>query len=182
MKWWRLIKVALQSIMKNKMRSVLTMLGIIIGVGSVIALVSIGQGSQADIERQVASLGTNLIIIRPGSSRAMGVSAGGGTLDSLSMDDVKHLETKAKHLRYVSPVISVNAQVIAGGKNWNTSIIGASPDYLFIRNHEIASGSFFTQREVKVLAKVAVLGNTTADQLFPNQNPLGKQIRIRNVP
>ncbi len=158
------------------------MLGIIIGVGSVIALVSIGQGSQADIERQVASLGTNLIIIRPGSSRTMGVSAGGGTLDSLSMDDVKQLETKAEHLQYVTPVISVNAQVIAGGKNWNTSIIGGSPDYLFIRNHEIASGSFFNQRDVKVLAKVAILGNTTAEQLFPDQNPLGKQIRIRNVP
>jgi putative ABC transport system permease protein len=103
-------------------------------------------------------------------------------MDSLSMDDVKQLEARAEHLQYVSPFISVNAQVIAGGKNWNTSVIGASPDYLYIRNHEIAAGAFFNQRDVKILAKVAVLGKTTADQLFPDQNPLGKQIRIRNVP
>ncbi|MFH2132111.1 MAG: ABC transporter permease, partial [bacterium] len=182
MKWRRLIKVALHSILGNKMRSVLTMLGIIIGVASVIALVSIGQGSQADIQTQVASLGTNLIIIRPGSGQSMGVSGGGGSLDSLSLDDVKQLETRSENLKYVSPFIAVSAQIIAGGKNWNTSVIGVSADYLSIRNQELATGFFFTPKDVKVLAKVAVLGKTTAKQLFPDQNPIGKQIRIRNVP
>jgi putative ABC transport system permease protein len=182
MKWRKLIKVALLSIARNKMRSFLTMLGIIIGVASVIALVALGQGSQQDIEGQVASLGTNLIIIMPGSSHIGGVRGGAGSLDTLSMSDVEILRKDASLLAGVSPEIRVTEQVIAGANNWNTMVIGASPDYFSIRNYQVSLGSPFTERDVKTRAKVALLGQTVANQLFPGQNPVGARIRIGNVP
>jgi putative ABC transport system permease protein len=182
MKWQKLIKVAFQSILKNRMRSLLTMLGIIIGVGSVIALVSLGEGSQVDIKKQVSSLGTNLIIIHPGSSFAEGVRGASGSQATLTVDDIAVLREKAHDIKYVSPDIRISDQVIAGKKNWNTSIDGVSVDYLTIRNYTLASGSFFTQKDVKAKAKVAVLGKTVVDELFPGQDPVGTRIRIRNVP
>jgi putative ABC transport system permease protein len=182
MKWQKLIKVALQSIAKNKMRSLLTMLGIIIGVASVIALVALGQGSQKDIQRQIASLGTNLLIIHSGSSRMAGVHGGEDTLQTLTMGDVARLREQGTLLQGVSPVISVREQVIAGRNNWNTSVTGVSPQYPAIRNYSMASGTFFDARDVKTRREVAVLGKTVADQLFPGEDPLGARIRIRNVP
>jgi putative ABC transport system permease protein len=182
MKWQKLIKVALQSITKNKMRSLLTMLGIIIGVGSVIALVALGQGSQKDIQGQIASLGTNLLIIHSGSSRTAGVRGGEDSLQTLTMADTERLQDKATLLQAVSPVITVHEQVIAGRNNWNTSVTGVAPDYPAIRNLSMASGTFFDERDVKTRNKVAVLGKTVADQLFPGEDPVGARIRIRNVP
>ena len=182
MKWQKLIKVALQSIAKNKMRSLLTMLGIIIGVASVIALVALGQGSQKDIQGQIASLGTNLIIIHSGSSRTAGVRGGADTLQTLTMDDAARLREKGTQLQGVSSVITVHEQVIAGRNNWNTSITGVAPDYPQIRNFSMAQGTFFSARDVKTRKKVAVLGKTVADQLFPGEDPLGARIRVRNVP
>jgi putative ABC transport system permease protein len=182
MKWRNLIVVALRSIARNKMRSLLTMLGIIIGVGSVIALLALGRGSQADIQEQIAGLGTNLLIIHPTSSRTAGVRAGSGTLNTLSMDDVELLRDQSPLLAEVSPVIRVQEQVIAGNSNWNTQVNGVSASYLAIRNHVMESGSFFTDRDVRIKNKVAVLGKTVADELFPGQDPVGVQIRIRNVP
>ena len=182
MKWGKLIKVALQSIAKNKMRSLLTMLGIIIGVASVIALVGLGQGSQKDIQQQIASLGTNLLIVHAGSSRMSGVRGGADSLQTLSMADVAHLREKGTLLQAVSPDIPVREQIIAGSNNWNTLVMGVSPDYLSIRNYTMASGTFFGERAVRTRGKVAVLGKTVAEQLFPGENPLGKRLRIRNVP
>ena len=182
MKWRKLISVALKSISRNKMRSLLTMLGIIIGVGSVITLVALGEGSQKDIEGSVASLGTNLLMVRPGSIESGGVRGGAGSRASLTMDDVRRLEKSGSVLRWVSAEIRENGQVIAGNNNWNTSVIGVAPEYLSIRNYQIASGSFFSDRECKTRAKVAVLGQTVADELFPGQNPVGARLRIRNVP
>ena len=182
MKWRRLIIVALRSIARNKMRSLLTMLGIVIGVGAVIALVGLGSGSQADIQKEIANLGTNLLIIRPGSSRTANVRGGSATLDSLSMEDVALLRRDALHLQAVSPEVRVQDQVIAGRSNWNTSIKGVDVSYLDIRSYEIDLGSFFSERDIKTRAKVAVLGRTVADELFPGQDPVGVQIRIRNVP
>jgi putative ABC transport system permease protein len=182
MKWQKLIKVALQSITKNKMRSLLTMLGIIIGVGSVIALVALGQGSQKDIQGQIASLGTNLLIIHSGSSRTAGVRGGEDSLQTLTMADTERLQDKATLLQAVSPVITVHEQVIAGRNNWNTSVTGVAPEYPAIRNLSMASGTFFDERDVKTRNKVAVLGKTVADQLFPGEDPVGARIRIRNVP
>ncbi|HEX9874324.1 MAG TPA: ABC transporter permease [Deferrimonas sp.] len=182
MKWRKLIKVALQSIARNKMRSLLTMLGIIIGVGSVICLVALGQGSQRDIEGQVASLGTNLLMLRSGSSQVGGARGGAGTLETLSMEDVARLRLEATLLQGVSPEIRVTSQIIAGGRNWNTAVTGASPEYLEIRNYQVASGAPFTEREVRTRAKVALLGETVARELFPGEDPIGAAIRIRNVP
>lgn len=182
MKLGKLVLVALKSIARNKMRSLLTMLGIIIGVGSVITMVALGEGSQKDIEENVASLGTNLLMVRPGSTNSGGVRGGAGSRASLSMNDVNRLEKNATLLRWVSAEVRANSQVIAGSNNWNTTVTGVAPEYLAIRNYQIASGSFFTDRECKTRAKVAVLGKTVADELFPDQDPIGARLRIRNVP
>jgi putative ABC transport system permease protein len=182
MKMAQLILVALKSIARNKMRSLLTMLGIIIGVGSVITMVALGEGSQKDIEGDVASLGTNLLMVRPGSIQSGGVRGGAGTRPSLSMNDVSRLRKNGTLLRWVSAEVRANGQVIAGNNNWNTTVTGVAPEYLSIRNYQIASGSFFTERDSKTRAKVAVLGKTVVDELFPNQDPVGARMRIRNVP
>ena len=182
MKWGNLIKVAFKSLVRNKMRSFLTMLGIIIGVGAVIALVSIGNGAQVQIQEQIASLGTNLLMVMPASMRVGRVSQGAGSGMSISLDDVEALAKRATLIQGVSPTIRGNGQVIAGANNWSTSYEGVSQTYLTIRNWSLAQGSFFTARDVKVRAKVAVLGKTVADELFPDQNPIGERIRVGNVP
>jgi len=182
MKWRKLIKVAFLSIVRNPMRSLLTMLGIIIGVGSVITLVALGEGSQKDIGSQVASLGTNLLMIRPGSSQIGGARGGSGTLDTLSMKDVERLRGEAALLQRVSPEIRITSQVIAGANNWNTTVTGVHPEYANIRNYRIASGTLFSERDIRTRNKVAVLGRTVAKELFPGQDPVGANIRVRNVP
>jgi putative ABC transport system permease protein len=182
MKWKNLIKVAFKSILKNRMRSFLTILGIVIGVGAVIALVAIGQGASADIEGEISSLGTNMLIIRPGSIRTGGVSRGASSLNTLRMDDVKKLEEEATLLQYVSPIINAAGQVIAAGKNWSTSVQGVSTNYLEIRDWSLEKGTFFTDRDTRSRRKVAVLGKTVAEELFGEEDPIGAKIRIRNVP
>ncbi len=182
MKWRKLIKVAFQSILKNRMRSLLTTLGMIIGVASVISLLALGKGSQDDIRKQVASLGTNMIIIHPGSSFSGGVRGGSGSQATLTLDDVDSLKNEPELIRYVSPDIRLSEQVIAGKTNWSTQVNGVSVDYLKIRNYTLSAGSFFTARDVKAKSKVAVLGKTVSDELFPGQDPVGTRIRVRNVP
>ena len=182
MKWENLIEVALKSLLRNRMRSLLTMLGIIIGVGAVISLVSIGKGAQVNIENQIASLGTNLLMIMPGNGQMGRVSQGAGSMDTLTLEDVEALNQKATLLQYVSPVIRAGGQIIAGANNWSTSIMGVSQDYLDIRQWSLDSGSFFTERDEKTRNKVAVLGQTVVKQLFGEQNPIGADIRIRSVP
>jgi putative ABC transport system permease protein len=177
-----LLKVALKSITRNKMRSLLTMLGIIIGVGAVISLVSLGQGSQKDIEGQVAALGTNLLLVFPGASQSGGVRGAAGSLNTLSMADVELLRKNAALLAAVSPEVRVQSQIVAGANNWNTSVTGVFPEYLGIRNYQLESGAFFDERQQTTRAKVAVLGRTLADQLFPGQDPVGSRIRIGNAP
>ncbi len=182
MKWGNLIKVAFKSLIRNKMRSFLTMLGIIIGVGAVIALVSVGNGAQAQIQQQIASLGTNLLMVMPSSGRIAGVSQGAGTRTSITLDDVEALARKASFLQGVSPTIRGNGQVVAGAQNWSTSYEGVSHTYLTIRNWTLAQGAFFTERDIKTRSKVAVLGKTVADELFPGQSPIGANIRVGNIP
>ncbi|PLX91691.1 MAG: multidrug ABC transporter substrate-binding protein [Desulfuromonas sp.] len=178
----RLIVVALRSIARNTMRSLLTMLGIIIGVGAVIALVGLGSGSQADIEQEISGLGTNLLIIRSGSSQSGNVRGGSASLESLTMSDFTLLQREATLLQGISPEVQVQAQVIAGRTNWNTTVNGVDISFPAIRNYKIDSGDFFSERDLKSRAKVAVLGKTVADELFPGENPVGAPIRIRNVP
>ncbi|MGE5400140.1 MAG: ABC transporter permease [Ignavibacteriales bacterium] len=182
MKWSDFFQVAIGSILKNKMRSLLTILGIIIGVAAVIVMVAIGQGAQSQIENQIASLGTNLIIVFPGSTRQGGVSMGIGTNTRLTLDDVDKLKKNSTFLAGVSPVIRAGGQVIGGTGNWNTATQGVSTDYLDIRQWPLSSGDFFTDADVRTQNKVCILGQTIVENLFPDQDPIGQEIRIRNVP
>ena len=182
MKLRQFIIVAFRSITRNRMRSLLTMLGIIIGLASVIALVALGKGSQADIEAKISSLGTNLIMVRPGSTNTHGVKGGAGSRSCLTMKDVAAISKLAENVSHISPLIRVSGQVIAGNANWNTTISGVDTTYPLIRNYEVDQGAFFTPRDIKVKAKVAVLGKTVVDELFPGLNPVGTRIRIGAIP
>ncbi len=177
-----LLKVAVRSILKNRMRSLLTSLGIIIGVGAVIVMVAIGAGAQADIQAQIQSLGANMLMVLPGASWHGGVSRGAGTLNRLTLEDAQRISDQATLLSAVSPYVRASGQVIGGVGNWSTSVSGVWPSYLAIRDWQLAAGEFFTERDVRAKSKVAVLGKTVADELFPDEDPLGQRIRIRNTP
>lgn len=177
-----LIRVAGQSIAKNAMRTLLTMLGIIIGVGAVIMMVAIGAGAQAQIERQVQGLGTNMIVITPGAATAGGVSQGAQTFNRLTIDDVEALDQQSFLLSAISPVVVTLAQVVGGAGNWRSPINGVDVDYATIRDWPIESGTFFDVADVESMRKVAVLGQTVANSLFPNGDAVGQQLRVRNVP
>jgi len=182
MKLTNLIKVAFRSIFKNRLRSFLTMLGIIIGVGSVIAMISIGEGAQSSIESQISSLGTNMLMVMPGRGFSGRVSSGAGGRASLTMKDVELMRQETALLRYVSPLINSRNQVIAGRYNWFTSIQGVDPEFLEIRDWQIAEGAMFNNDDVRVKRRVAILGKTVVDELFPDGSPVGQSIRVRNVP
>jgi putative ABC transport system permease protein len=160
MKQQTLLKLASQSILKNKMRTLLTMLGIVIGVGAVIVMVAIGNGAQASIQDQIKSLGTNVIMIMPGSTQQGGASQGAGTFNRLTVQDAENVKKDATTLAAVSPVIQTRTQAIAGSNNWRTQINGVSTDYLTIRDWGVASGALFSDNDVKSMRKVAVLGAT----------------------
>jgi putative ABC transport system permease protein len=177
-----LLKVAMKSILKNRMRSLLTSLGIIIGVGAVIVMVGIGAGAQADIQAQIASMGVNMVMIMPGAGWHGGASQGAGSFNRLTMKDAQAIADQATLVTAVSPYVRTNAQVIGGEGNWNTTIEGVWPDYLAIRAWKVGSGEFFTDRDVRAKSKVAVLGQTIVNELFPNQDPIGQKIRIGNTP
>jgi putative ABC transport system permease protein len=176
------IRVALRALRRNKMRSILTALGIIIGVGAVIAMVSIGNGAKAQVEAQVASLGQNVITVFPGSFTAGGMRSGWGSASTLTIEDAEGIGREVTNALGVSPEVRDRAQVLANGLNWNTMIMGESPDYPQIRSWQMAEGAMFTEQDVRSVAKVAVLGKTVVDQLFPDGDPLGKTVRIRNIP
>ncbi len=177
-----LIKLAFRSIMKNRMRSLLTSLGIIIGVSAVIVMVAVGEGSQAKIENQINSLGTNLIIIFPGSSSMGGVHRGAGSRDVFTLDDVEELRENTTLLSAVTPIVRAGGQIIGGEGNWSTSLYGVNTDYFTIRNWEIEYGDFFTEKDITSKRKVCLIGKTIADELFPDQDPTGEKVRIRNIP
>jgi len=182
MKQSTMLKVATQSILKNKMRTLLTMLGIVIGVGAVIVMVAIGNGAQRQIESQISSLGTNLIMVMPGSATPGGVSQGAGAFNRLTVEDADRIKREATLLSAVSPVISTRTQVIGGDGNWRTMINGVSTDFLTIRDWSVSSGELFTDADVKSSRKVAVLGATVASKLFPDGNVVGAQIQIGHAP
>jgi putative ABC transport system permease protein len=177
-----LFKVASGSILKNKMRTMLTMLGIVIGIGAVIVMVAVGNGAQMQIKNQIGSLGTNLIIVMPGSGMMGGANQGAGSFNRLTVDDALKLKRDGTLFAAVSPVVSARQQVIAQGGNWKTSINGVSTDFLTIRNWNVSSGEFFTDADVQSGRKVAVIGATVAASLFPDQDPVGAQVQIGKVP
>ncbi len=173
---------AVRSILRNKMRSFLTMLGIIIGISSVIVMVSIGAGAQQEIKEQISSMGINLITVFPEAFRKGGVNQGGGSGSRLKYSDVKKLKKQARLLSGVSPLIRADVQVIGGKANWSTVIYGVSPDYLAIRSMSVSMGSVLADNDLNVNAKVCILGQTVATNLFGNTSPVGKTVRIGQVP
>ena len=177
-----LIRVAWQSIAKNTMRTALTMLGIIIGVGAVIVMVAVGQGAQQRIRQQIENLGTNMLVITPGATAQGGVSQGAGSFNRLTIADAEFLKREATLLAAVSPVIIAPAQAIGGQGNWRTAVTGVSTDFQLIRDWAVSSGAFFDQADIRAMRPVAVLGNTVAANLFPDEDPVGRQIQLRNVP
>ena len=176
------IRLALRALRRNKMRSIWTMLGIIIGVGSVIAAVSITTGATKQVEDKVASLGQNVITVFSGSFNGGGMRGGWGSAPTLTIEDAEAIKNEVPEVVAVSPEVRDRNQVLANGLNWNTQVLGESPDFPQIRNWNMGSGSIFTDGDVRSLAKVAIIGKTVVDQLFPNQEPVGQTLRIRNIP
>ncbi len=177
-----LLKVAFKSIIKSRMRSLLTALGIIIGVAAVVVMVALGDGAQIQVEKQISSLGSNLIIIFPGSMSSGGIRMGAGSINRFTMEDVKKIQDESTLIKAVSPIVRTGGQVIGGSGNWGTQIQGVAPNFLQIRDWALASGDFFTDKDMISRSKVAVLGQTVVKQLFPGEDPIGQKIRIRNVP
>ena len=182
MKIFKLVKVAQSSLLKNKTRSLLTMLGIVIGVSAVVVMVAVGKGAQKNIEERIASMGTNILMIRPGSSDRGGVRGGAGSQRTLTYKDEVAIRENAKLLIAVSGAVQSGGQVIGGGQNWFTTVEGVSPEYMIIRGWEIEEGAMFTERDMRARSKVAVLGATVANELFEGQTVIGQSVRIRNVP
>ena len=176
------VRVALRALRKNKLRSLLTVLGVVIGVCAVITLVNMGSGAQISIEKAISGLGTNLLIIFPGSVTKGGIRTGYGTVTSLTADDADAILGECTAVQMVTPVVSSGAQVVFQNQNWGTSIFGADLDYQRIKNWPTERGEFFTLQDVKAATKVCVLGKTVAEKLFGGQNPLGHVIRIKRIP
>jgi putative ABC transport system permease protein len=176
------IKVAFRSIGRNKMRSILTMLGIIIGVACVIATIGIGEGARVQMESQLNSLGTNYLMIFPGTTTSGGARSGWGTNSKLSEGDVAAIRQECSSCAYVSAQVRTVAQVVYENKNWSTSIQGAEVDWPLIRSWNLESGQFFTDADSRANAKVCVIGKTIQNELFSNQDPIGKVLRIKNIP
>ncbi|EGD33277.1 MULTISPECIES: ABC transporter permease [unclassified Capnocytophaga] len=178
-----LFRIAWRAILLNKTRTLLTMLGIIIGVGSVITMLAIGEGSKKSIKESISKMGTNMLNIRPGAGRFGGVRMSMSEMQSLKMTDYLALKNEAKLLKYITPVVSGNGQSIAGANNWPTSIYGVNPEYLSIREWSVAEGAMFGQDEIDNLSKVAIIGKTIQKNLFPDgDSPIGQTIRFKNIP
>ena len=175
------VRIARRSLMANKMRSFLTMLGVIIGVGAVITMISIGRGARADISERIKSLGSNVLTIRPGSQTFGLRRFGRGSIRTLKYDDAKLLKEKAKHIAFVAPEVSNRAQVKYGNQNDNIEIIGATPEYQRVQNSYVDKGTFFAEDDVLYRTKVCVVGKTVVEDIFGGSDPIGKQVRINNI-
>jgi len=185
MKIINLIRIALRALQRNKLRAFLTMLGIIIGVGAVIAMVAIGQGSKKSIQDQLSSMGSNMITVRPNNNQVAGGGArlDASTLQSLTLDDIKAIQSQAQYINAVSPAVQGRGQAINGALNWPTMMQGVSPDFLDIRNWPLKEGVTFGNEDVTGAAKVCLIGQTVVENIFDNgDDPLGKTIRFNKIP
>jgi putative ABC transport system permease protein len=182
MRYFVILKAAFRALRRNKMRTVLTMLGIIIGVGAVIAMVGIGNGAKAQVQARIAALGQNVIMVFAGNVNRGGVYSGSGGAGTLTVEDALAMEKEVPGVSVVSPEVRSGAQIMAGNNNWSTSVMGEGVGYLTLRVWDLEDGSMFTDADVRAAAKVCILGKTTADHLFPEEDPVGKTIRIKNVP
>jgi putative ABC transport system permease protein len=176
------IKIALRALQRNKLRTLLTMLGMIIGVGAVIAMVSIGNGAKSQIEAQIASMGQNVVLVFSGSFNRGGARSGWGGAGTLTVEDAEAIQREIQGVTVISPESRTRAQIAAGNQNWNTSIQGESTDYFDIRQWPLSAGTIFTEQDVRNANKVAVIGKTIADQMFPGEDPIGQIVRVKNVP
>ena len=183
MNYKNLIKVALKALSNNKFRGFLTMLGIIIGVGSVIAMLAIGQGSKRSIREQISEMGSNMIMIHPGTGRFGGVRQSASSMQTLKIEDYKTIINESSYISACSPSVNSSGQAIYGANNTPTTIYGINQDYMDIRKYTVSEGEMFTDQDVARAAKVCVVGQTIVDNLFPNgEDPLGKTIRFGKIP
>ncbi len=175
-------RIALRALKVNRTRSALTMLGIIIGVAAVIAMVGVGAGATARIQAQIQSIGSNLIIVLPGSISSNGVRLGSGGVATLTQDDAKAIAAECPSVALTAPTVRGGVQVVYGNNNWATTVQGVTPDYMTLRDYTMLSGQFFTTQDVDAAAKTAVLGETVARNLFGDSDPTGQVVIIKNVP
>jgi putative ABC transport system permease protein len=179
-----IIRVAFRALVRNKMRAALTMLGIIIGVSAVIAMVSIGQGASASVQAQIESIGTNLLFVSAGAQNVGGVRSGTGDTgtNTLTVEDLDAIKREVPSVSMVTPAINARSQLVAGNMNWNTSVQGVSEQYPDIRKWPVQSGAFFTDTDVRTAARVIVIGQSIADNLFPGMDAVGQTLRVSNLP
>jgi putative ABC transport system permease protein len=179
-----IIRVAFRALVRNKMRAALTMLGIIIGVSAVIAMVSIGQGAQASVQAQIESIGTNLLFVSAGAQNVGGVRSGTGDsgTNTLTVEDLDAIRREVPSVSMVTPAVNARSQLVSGNANWNTSVQGVSEQYPDVRKWKVQSGEFFTDADVRTAARVIVIGQTIADNLFPGMDPVGQTLRVMNLP
>jgi putative ABC transport system permease protein len=179
-----IFRIAFRALGRNKMRSALTMLGIIIGVAAVIAMVSIGQGAQASVQEQIASVGTNLLFVGAGSQNVGGVRSGTGQTSSntLTVEDIEAIRREIPSVAMASPTVNARSQLVYGNQNWNSQLQGVNEQFPQIRKWVVQTGEFFTEADVRTAARVVVIGQTIADNLFPGMDPLGQMIRVRELP
>lgn len=183
MNYTNLTKIAKNALMRNKFRAFLTMLGIIIGVASVIAMLAIGQGSKQSIQSQMSSMGSNLVFIMPGSQQRGGIMMGNSGSQSLKLADVQAIKTQCPDISAVSPEVRTSGQAVFGNENWPTSLYGGNELYLGIRKFSVSSGRLFTEKEIASLAKVCLIGKTIIEKIFPKgTDPIGQTIRFKNIP
>ncbi|QRM90303.1 FtsX-like permease family protein [Lacinutrix sp. WUR7] len=183
MRLLNLFKIAFKAIVLNTTRTLLTMLGIIIGVASVIAMLAIGEGSKESIRENISAMGSNIITIRPATTTSSGVRPSAAEMQTLTLKDYEAVKDQATFLSYATPLVNGGGQVINGSNNWPSTIYGVNPDYLKIKVVDLQSGSMFTDAEVKTASKVALIGQTVVDNVFPDgQDPIGQMIRFNNIP
>ncbi|HET6420445.1 MAG TPA: ABC transporter permease [Geobacteraceae bacterium] len=176
------LKIALRALRTNKMRSFLTMLGIIIGIGAVIAMVAIGSGASKIISEQIASIGSNILLVIPGSVTSGGLRMGSGSTPTLTFDDAKAMKTECPAVAYAAPTVRGAAQVVYGNMNWSTAVLGITPEYLAVREWPVTEGRNLTQSDVEGATKNCLIGQTVAENLFSSEDPVGKIIRIKKIP
>ena len=177
-----IFRVAFKALGRNKMRSILTMLGIIIGVAAVIAMVSVGQGAQQTISQQIASAGSNMLFVMPGAWNSGGVRMGLGTTSHLQVDDCLAIERECPAVKYASPLVNSSCSVVYGNQNWFTRIQGYDTHFSEIRLWDVDKGTFYTEQDVTTAQRVCVIGKTVADNLFAGADPVGQEVRMRNMP
>lgn len=178
-----LFKIALRALANNKMRGFLTMLGIIIGVASVITMLAIGQGSKRSIQAEISEMGSNMIMIHPGGDIRGGVRQEASSMETLKLEDYQNIVDETRYVAAVSPSVNSSGQVIYGANNAPTTIYGISPDYMEIRRYQVEDGEMFSDQDIAVAAKVCVVGKTVVDNLFPGgENPVGKVVRFQKLP